>query len=1215
VTNRWWIPALLPKLLEHYQVTVESIEHRDRGGFQLSNLRLAQPSVELTITQLDVPDPLHYAWERFNQSFSATSSIYAHTIRIQLRSDEPPTESATPGTPTFLPSILEQAEQGIIAAKPWLPDLHVDQIEILAADRTPLVSISEFKRQGQIIQLRATNPALPSLIELQATLPDEGTWAASLKLPEHDASGEFTIQNGPLNTQLTGVIRHAEASIKLRTDFSAERWLPTAAHVFTERLSIPVEWIPANTSIKVTQLEVRELDANWDGSAYDLTASASVEAKDASGMALDAQSALHIKGDLDQLQLLEARLQSDWATLNLSEPVIIQFAEKSLDGEAQLSMQLDLSRLPKIEATGKAQATLTVRQDRPNPRVAFALNADELSYQNQSVKKLTATGWFDFNSIHIAKLQAKPNGSENPDLLELSGSVDWSRSVADLKLNALLDHEWLNQIIGQPLFTEPLIIEQGTLTGWIDQPRVQASFSTSVESPQLNRTRLSGVLKATSLNRIDGTLKVVCEQSEINLLGSVEQSEDSIEVELTQLQWKDPERPQLDLAAPTQITWLTAPSTAPWEQRLNISTFQLRGTDMDVTLAYHPDRFLDVGLENISLYRLDRWLKADLPHYQIESIQANLTALRPQIVGSLKVNMHEVIDSGTRIDLQLLATLDQQGMAFEQLNLDFQGQPILSGNGQLPTQVALLGSAEESPIRILEDSRVRGTLTGRSTTEFETWLEEQTEITLTNAHLNLNIQGELLDPSGSVAISVEALRTDRLIGKYAVPELRDFKLNSRIDSNQLQLEQLSFSLRESAVESSLSIPLLSLQTLATAPVPDLTAFLGDLKGQIALKDWRMEDWTDYMTPALRRTGLLDGTLSIQPGLNFSGQLDFKDFALRPTQSLPSVNTIQGKIILQDRQLRIESASALLGGSRVELAGKIDLDEQNQPRWEIALTGQNVPVTRTKDMILRSDLDLKVATVDQSEAVLVSGKLNLRSSTLLIDFDPLAPSVDGGTTARPPFFQISEPSFANWRFDLKLIGEEFMRVRSPYFRTVLSANLDLKGSFANPELLGSIRTIGGELNFPGAKFSLDEGEAFIEPSRPDVVQLNFSGIAQRASRVIVVEVSQTLDDPHVLFQSTPQMSNAAIVRFLATGSTTGGGFGNVGLYLGQGMLGAGSLDSGITENLTVDIGEETTKSGRGTLGARYELSPKWSIEGDYDKYDAYNANLIWSIFKR
>ena len=58
-----------------------------------------------------------------------------------------------------------------------------------------------------------------------------------------------------------------------------------------------------------------------------------------------------------------------------------------------------------------------------------------------------------------------------------------------------------------------------------------------------------------------------------------------------------------------------------------------------------------------------------------------------------------------------------------------------------------------------------------------------------------------------------------------------------------------------------------------------------------------------------------------------------------------------------------------------------------------------------------------------------------------------------------------------------------------------------------------------------------------------------------------------------------------------------------------------MNEGLGGRLTIDIGEETTRSGRNTFGARYDLQEDLSLEGKYDIYDSYNMNLLWTVFKR
>ncbi|MGB0744174.1 MAG: hypothetical protein ACPGSB_06580, partial [Opitutales bacterium] len=90
---------------------------------------------------------------------------------------------------------------------------------------------------------------------------------------------------------------------------------------------------------------------------------------------------------------------------------------------------------------------------------------------------------------------------------------------------------------------------------------------------------------------------------------------------------------------------------------------------------------------------------------------------------------------------------------------------------------------------------------------------------------------------------------------------------------------------------------------------------------------------------------------------------------------------------------------------------------------------------------------------------------------------------------------------------------------------------------------------------------------------------------------------------------------SIVRLLSTGSTSGGGAGSVGLYLGRGLLGAGGMNESFADRITIDVGEERTRSGKNTLGVRYDVNDDVYLQSEYDVYDSYNTDLLWTIFEK
>ena len=136
-----------------------------------------------------------------------------------------------------------------------------------------------------------------------------------------------------------------------------------------------------------------------------------------------------------------------------------------------------------------------------------------------------------------------------------------------------------------------------------------------------------------------------------------------------------------------------------------------------------------------------------------------------------------------------------------------------------------------------------------------------------------------------------------------------------------------------------------------------------------------------------------------------------------------------------------------------------------------------------------------------------------------------------------------------------------------------------------------------------------------PSEPNTIQLDFTGMAQSASHVITMEVSNTIDEPQIQLNSTPELPNAEIVRLLATGTRNESGAAAIGLFLGKGFLGAGSMNETLMDQLTVDVSKRRSLSGFQTFSVRFDLNEDWSLRGEYDQYDAYNIDLIWNLLRR
>lgn len=1053
---------------------------------------------------------------------------------------------------------------------------------------------------------------------LALVLPEAGPWRVDFSEADWGLSGSLELSGSEEAVFFEARLAQSQSQAELTARFGTSAWLPTEARLTSEGFDLSWLPLPQSDDFSLAALQLNKVQAHWDGETYQFASAGRglLHAPEA----MDQRVAFELlgRGDLESLQVEAAELLAPMGSLKLSAPLGVDFQTRQFSSEAKLRAEVDLAQLPWLEAEGQVEAELRVEAAALD-RLYFELHGQELAFADFSARQIKARGWLDLEQLSLEDVSLIPADADAGEAVQLAGTVGWKTRTLDLTYSAQLGADWTNQLLGQELLVAALELEAGQVRGSWTSPEVRAKLRTTLQAEATEPIRIAADLHWDGRDRLDWAAELQSKGAAIESAGSVLREAEAWTLGLDSLRWRDPQRPEIRLQSSASLRWSTAGGS--FEESLSIVALNLRGEDLALSANYAATEGLSLNLQNVSLARLQPWLRAELPVYRVESIVCELRQFRPYLLGEVGIAVEEPLDEEATARLELSADLRAEALAVRELRLLFSGEEILQGAFDLPLQLHLPstttaeGAETKQTFYTLGDGALTGELRGHSSSTFVDWLQLRTGLRLGETSLDLAISGDLSEPVGHLQLEAAAIEIGPGLFDTDLPPVEALDFRARLDAKNIEVQALNFSLNQSVVRTGFSLPVEALLAQLEATQFDPMQLLHAASGEVQLNAWKMEDWLDWLPPYFRRTGVFSGSLSLAPELQITGQLDFEDFGLRPTATLASIDQIAGRLRLKDRRMYIEEASARFGGSRLSVEGEVDVADFASPLWFFEVKGERLPILRTTEMILRSDVNLRLDASDPDVPPLVSGQLNLRSSTLLLEFDPLAPRLKKGSAARPPFFSITEAPFADWRFELKVFGDRFMRVRSPYFRAWLSADFELTGSFAEPLLLGSVLASDAEVNFPGAKFLIDEGEALIEASRPNEMQLAFNGIAQKASRVIVMEVSQTLEDPLIHFESTPPMSQVEIVRLLATGSTTGGGMGNLGLYLGKGMLGAGGLNEGLTDRLSVDIGQQTSRSGKKTIDARYQLSPRWSVEGGYDIFDAYNADLIWTIFKQ
>jgi translocation and assembly module TamB len=274
------------------------------------------------------------------------------------------------------------------------------------------------------------------------------------------------------------------------------------------------------------------------------------------------------------------------------------------------------------------------------------------------------------------------------------------------------------------------------------------------------------------------------------------------------------------------------------------------------------------------------------------------------------------------------------------------------------------------------------------------------------------------------------------------------------------------------------------------------------------------------------------------------------------------------------------------------------------------------------VLLRSDLDLQLAQKSGEPATL-SGDVRLRDSLFLQEMKSLVPGGPAYSVQRPPYFRVEEEPFADWRLNVRLRGDKALRVRTPLFRGEISGSFQLTGTLGEPVALGEARMASGRVQFPFGTLTVDQGYATLTSENPYRPALLVNASGRNYGYAIKMEVSGPADDPRVTFTSTPPLTSEQIVLMLTAGEMPRDEFSfsnqqratRLAMFLGKDFLSRLVGDEAAAERLTIRSGENISDEGKLTYSVEYRLTDRWSVVGEYDRFNALNAGLKWKVYSK
>ncbi len=1188
LTTPWWWPHAARSLLARQGVTFARFETHGYARFALHDVRFANTtrSTTASVARLEADTPLVWL---FRGLLSQPGPVEIHKWSVTLHPTSNTT--ATPNAPSTIdswPALQSQLSRTLATLEKWLP-------EARATDGTVLFNKQKLTAASLDWLARDARLTATGLTFREHTARAELRWHDTDRRLAISASTDDSQWSAQLDTQgnrVTGRLHLWAQPLDLRATFPARCWIPTDAELTAPRLAIPGATF--NLADYYPSL-VTEGRLTWQNARLSLALNATGQPRETSS-APPLQLALAGQGDTDSFSLDRVDIELPGTSARLLAPIVIDRDARIRSGPSQFSVSADLEKLPGIKnLRGKIAGRVLVEPTSGGePRLIAKLEASRITAPDLDLKSaiLEAEQIGQALTLKNARL-AFADGSE----ADLQGIWSWrEKTLTAGKLEADIKPAAFARWLPPSLTFSRLKLSAEASGRW---PDLQHSGKLSLADLVAGTPHpISASAEWTGTGPATETLaaEIKTADTSASLKGRLTRNDATLDSLTLTL----PDAPALTLAQPARLRW---------QPSLSIENLDLVGGAARLSLAWSTlhTRSARIELAGLRSEWLRDFLPANWPRWQLES--ATLEGRWPEgpFEGTTRVLGQIEISKNKNARIELAARAQTDGLRIDRLLVSDETGSVLEARGAAP----LIITPATAPFWKL-DPNSRWSLTADTTPGSPFWIAqaEASGIQLRSPRLSARIEGSVKKPDARLSLQADQIAFDRI----RLPTLSQLDARLVLDAGRVDLEKLSLLVAGQPLSASGRTLVPADQWPAILRDPRLL-WTGDAEAKLNLPRVEIAALTAFLPDAFAPTGTLQGNLTVRASGDIEGTLKLQEASTHPIIPFGSFNQISGEIVFTGRQADLKSLTALASGQAIKASGSIAFPANNPLKVDLSLAGKNLPLARQTGLLIRGDLDIKVKSADDGLTTL-SGDVNLHDSLFLRDVRSLIPKRGGGAASRPPYFSVTKAPFRDWRLALTVGGNRFITLRTPLLNGVVSGRFQLGGTLFEPIAIGQATFDEGIIVLPFAALRLTSGSVRLTQADPYSPQLAINAASRTLGYDIRMELSGPASDPALTFSSSPSLSSEQVLLMVMAGepprtdiaSTANDRAASIGVYLGKSLLSDFFGDPSSASRFTFSSGADVSRSGKETLEAEYTLDERWSLVGERDEFDDYNAGI-------
>jgi autotransporter translocation and assembly factor TamB len=346
-----------------------------------------------------------------------------------------------------------------------------------------------------------------------------------------------------------------------------------------------------------------------------------------------------------------------------------------------------------------------------------------------------------------------------------------------------------------------------------------------------------------------------------------------------------------------------------------------------------------------------------------------------------------------------------------------------------------------------------------------------------------------------------------------------------------------------------------------------------------------------------------------------------------TELVPPVSNFVAQINFRENRVDFAQLKGEAAGGPFNVSGSIDLSKGTDPNFNIAVQGTQILVTRSDNIIVRSNLDLTIK--GPLSAGEVDGRVEITNSRFFQDIDILPLNLPGQPAPQPPKtppnVSIDTPPFNNWKFNIAVVTKDPFKIQSNLARGSVVINIQVAGTGQKPLVSGYAKIEQLTASLPFSHMDINNSYVnFNAGGNPLDPQLNIIGRSTVRDYDITMRIYGNVSNFKILFDSSPPLTQGDIATLLATGATSSEFVQDPSLLAGRAAFlvirqlyskifkgGGSQQQQDFLDRLEVDV-IPGQKVGTQDISARFSVTKSWQVVAEFGSIGNVSGQLRYLI---